>query len=246
MPSLTAQPARTPRARRLLRGVVAGATGQRVHGAVLLLGGVLLALGSAWHAERTAVAPTHGVYSCGPAPSRQSKEHHARTDRGALIPLLAVNPDEPKPVADEAGLFAGKAHKGQFSRIRTGPPGGPNCHGWVYAGGRFLIMSEHVEVILRDNGYQPVAAPQAGDLAIFRDESGGVCHSAVVRGVYETGLVLLESKWGHLGRYLHTPEGYAYSDSWRYYRSPRRGHLLAGLGASRDEEGSADEGCCEE
>jgi len=217
---------------------------QRVHGAMLLLAGVLLALAAAWRAEQLGNAPNQALYSYGPAAGGQDRqERHARTDRGAPVPLLAVNPNEPHAAAD-AELSTGNAHRVAFGRIRTGPAGGTNCHGWVYTGGRYLVMSEDVEIILRDNGYRVVAAPQAGDLTIYRDEHGQVCHSALVRGVYETGLVLLESKWGHVGRYLHRPEGYAYSSSWQYYRSPRRGHLLAGLDGS--EDGPPAAGCCAE
>ena len=42
----------------------------------------------------------------------------------------------------------------------------------------------------------------------------------------EGGKVVIESKWGCLGCYLHPPEGQRYSTSWRYYRSPRKGHFL--------------------
>jgi hypothetical protein len=41
--------------------------------------------------------------------------------------------------------------------------------------------------------------------------------------------MLVEGKWGHLGRYLHRPEDYPYNTSWTYHRSRRGGHLLAGL-----------------
>jgi hypothetical protein len=115
--------------------------------------------------------------------------------------------------------------------LRTPPPSwGSNCHGWVFTGGRFGLEGGDVERILQDNGYQAVTTPQAGDLAIYRDRYGHIGHSAVVRAA-EEGRVLLESKWGHLGRYLHRPEDYRPVLAWTYYRSPRHGHLLQGLNA---------------
>ena len=40
------------------------------------------------------------------------------------------------------------------------------------------------------------------------------------------GGVLIESKWGFLGRFLHEPKNQCYSQDFAYYRSPRQGHLL--------------------
>jgi len=101
-----------------------------------------------------------------------------------------------------------------------------NCHGWIFAAGRYFVSDEFVEAILVDNGYTQVAVPQAHDLAIYRDDKGLINHSGVVRLAGEAGLVLIESKWGWLGRYLHTPEAQPYSEHCSYYRSERRGHLL--------------------
>jgi hypothetical protein len=40
----------------------------------------------------------------------------------------------------------------------------------------------------------------------------------------------VESKWGAYGRFLHAPEAQPFATQYQYWRSPRRGHLLAGLG----------------
>lgn len=217
------------------RRVLAWAASQRVQGALLMLGGALLTVGSAFRAEQTSSTPSPKLY---PYDAVARDPHHGKrlawTDRGTPVLLLAINPNEPANAPLEPVLL--EAHDVAFRVIRTGASGGPNCHGWVYGQGRFLIFSDDVDTILCDNGYRVVTRPQAGDLVVYRDEQGSVCHSAVVCDVYETGMVLLESKWGHLGRYLHRPEDYPYSRAWDYYRSNREGHALLGLDGSQDKE----------
>ncbi len=105
-----------------------------------------------------------------------------------------------------------------------------NCHGWIFTGGHYLVPDAPVELILRDNGYRPVEQPAVGDLAIYRNEQGSICHSARVWAVGEGGQVLLESKWAWMGRYLHPPDATPYGRDWTYYHSPRRGHRLHGPG----------------
>ena len=79
-------------------------------------------------------------------------------------------------------------------------------------------------MILADNGYQEVSPPAPGDLIVYRERRGQVDHTAVVRFVGD--LVLVEGKWNCLGRYVHRPEQYPYGQTFAYYRSARRGHLL--------------------
>lgn len=112
--------------------------------------------------------------------------------------------------------------------IQTAPPDHSyNCHGWVFTGGKGWILGSEVERILRDNQYHIVSTPSAGDLALFRDSQGAVSHTAVVRAVAEDGTVLMESKWGKIGRYIHTATQHVYaSGPCVYYRSPRSQHTL--------------------
>src|SRR5205085_12006905 len=66
--------------------------------------------------------------------------------------------------------------------IRTAPPDeGYNCHGWVFAAGRFWLNPADVEAVLQDNGYRPVDDPRPGDVAIFRDGRGALTHTGLVR-----------------------------------------------------------------
>jgi hypothetical protein len=106
-----------------------------------------------------------------------------------------------------------------------------NCHGWIFADGRYLMPDLDVDLILRDNGYAPVDVPAVGDLAIYRDGRGCVCHSALVWAVHNQ-FVLLESKWAWMGRYLHPPEATPYGQRCTYYHSSRPSHLLRGVEAT--------------
>jgi hypothetical protein len=101
-----------------------------------------------------------------------------------------------------------------------------NCHGWILGGGRYLIPDASVELVLMDNGYRLTDQPRPGDLIVYRDSRGLICHTALVRVVQEEGELLLESKWAWMGRYLHPPDATPYGRNWSCYRSPRPGHLL--------------------
>jgi hypothetical protein len=96
----------------------------------------------------------------------------------------------------------------------------------VFANGRYGINGTEVDTILTDNGYQPVTAPRPGDLAIYRHPDGKPSHTALVRYVSEDQPVLVEGKWGWMGVYLHAVDQSIYGTEFRYYRSPRAGHLL--------------------
>ena len=89
--------------------------------------------------------------------------------------------------------------------------------------------------ILHDNGYETVSVPQAGDLAIYHDARGRLVHSSVVRAVSPDGLVMVESKWSFMGRYLHRVQDYCFATSWTYQHSRRTGHLLLGLDGGPSE-----------
>src|SRR5262249_9036483 len=90
---------------------------------------------------------------------------------------------------------------------------------------------------LQDNRYSAVSSPRAGDLAVYHNPSGEVTHTGIVR-LAADGLILIESKWGQLGRFVHTPTEHCYTDSTcTSYRSPRTSHLLRGLEAGAPAEG---------
>lgn len=119
---------------------------------------------------------------------------------------------------------------------RSAPATDTNCHGWVFAEGRYLVRSETVEMILEDNGYTPTETPRTGDLVVHRSRTNEIQHTGVVRAVFEDGTVIEESKWGVVGsRYLHPSDSQPYGPA-NYYRSPRQGHLLATAPGDRDAE----------
>jgi hypothetical protein len=105
-----------------------------------------------------------------------------------------------------------------------------NCFGWVFAGGMFWLPGNAIPPILEDNGYEAVTSTRAGDLAVYRDSLQSIVHVAVVRYVGADGVVVVESKFGRLTRFLHPHDIHPYSDTiCSFYRSPRAGHLLQGL-----------------
>jgi hypothetical protein len=113
-----------------------------------------------------------------------------------------------------------------------------NCHGWVFTGGRYAIHPDSVEIILNDNGYQRVDTPRKDDLIVYRNEHGIILHTGIVLDVVNENLVLIESKWGPLGRYLHPPEYQPYGNSFAYYRSARQGHQLPVVAAADESSAS--------
>jgi hypothetical protein len=109
--------------------------------------------------------------------------------------------------------------------VRTAPPDlQTNCHGWVFANGRYGLTPTAVAAILQDNGYSTVESPQPGDVIVYWDDAGGIVHSGRVHRVHEDGQVWIESKWGPGGRFLHRPQDQCYSNSYAFYRSSRPTH----------------------
>jgi hypothetical protein len=155
------------------------------------------------------------------------------TDRGHPVRLTVPTGPPAALAALRATEAAWLRREGFAGRVLGTAPTDPgyNCHGWVFAAGRYLIADAEVDAILRDNGYAPVAEPRAGDLIVHRDDAGRVCHTGVVRVADPSGAVIIESKWAWMGRYLHRPEAQPYGPHWAYYRSDRPGHTLRGLAA---------------
>jgi hypothetical protein len=216
-----------------LRVAQLAARNPRLHGAFLLLLGPVLAIGWSLSYDR-AHAP---VYFDRHFPSNDDKDikdqlfganapHEiALTDSGrevrvytAMLPATLTG--------DLAQQESGVASSHSLQLIRTGAGDGRyNCHGWVFAAGKGWVRSADVDRILEDNGYVPAGAPQPGDVIVYRSSSGQVVHSGLVRFA-DGDLLLVESKWGMLGRFLHKPAEQNYSDSWTVYHSARRGHVL--------------------
>jgi hypothetical protein len=148
------------------------------------------------------------------------------TDLGRQLPLIAYD-DSPQVLSEtERAILGSEQFAHQIIRL-AGPSTVCNCHGWVYTGGRFAIQGRYIPDLLKDNGYQDVSDPRAGDLVIYRHEGGAVEHTGLVRMVDATGLVLVESKWGPLGVYLHPVDAQPYCKDHKFYRSRRAGHVVS-------------------
>jgi hypothetical protein len=212
-----------------------------VRAASLLILGAGVAVGAAVQveAEDEALAErdTAWMMALDGAPVlRPANGTYAITDCGWTVEL--AEPEAPRPA--DARLECDRrllADLGFAERvIRVGPPtDDSNCHGWVFTGGKYWVSEAEVENILSDNGYQPVSEPAAGDLAVYRTPAGQISHTAVVRAAGDGKPVLLEGKWGALGVFLHSVDACAYGKNVTYYRSPRAGHLLAGLGGPESQ-----------
>lgn len=151
---------------------------------------------------------------------------YAKTDSGRPIPLFQCreldgtgNPNGQPQTVLSPELMA--------RLITVAPPNEKtNCHGWVFAGGQFVIQGRMVDFILSDNGYENVGQPLEGDVILYRDSNGVPAHTGIVKATGNDGFVLIESKWGFDGQYLHQPQDQGYSKTFEYFRSPRPGHTL--------------------
>jgi hypothetical protein len=161
-------------------------------------------------------------------PLRMMPSNSAVTDEGRDLTLWQADiaPDSEERLAlAEAREMARIELLGRAMRVAP-PDRFYNCHGWIFGGGRCLLPDRVVDSILQENRYEIVEKPAQGDLVVYRNKHGEAYHSATVWAVGADGRVLLESKWGWMGCYLHFPETTPYGQQWTYYRSPRSGHLL--------------------
>jgi hypothetical protein len=164
-------------------------------------------------------------------PMHQASAYHmlpesvAVTDAGRELPLCAYDESDDGLLDQELSIINLVQYSHQIIRIAE-PSARSNCHGWVYFGGQYAVRSRDVDTILADNGYAPVEQPAPGDVATYRGSSDEITHSALVRLVREDGAVIVESKWGPLGVYLHPVEIQPYGLRRTYYHSDRSGHLV--------------------
>ncbi|MCI0358472.1 MAG: hypothetical protein L0211_08320 [Planctomycetaceae bacterium] len=150
----------------------------------------------------------------------------ALTDLGQPLPLIGYD-DSPQQLADsERALLGTEQYAHQIIRLAEPSPA-CNCHGWVYTSGRFAIQGRYIPGLLDDNGYVEVNEPQPGDLVIYGMADGTIDHTGLVRMVGNDGLVLVESKWGPLGVYLHPVKAQPYGAEYKYFHSRRSGHVVA-------------------
>jgi hypothetical protein len=152
-----------------------------------------------------------------------------QTDRGTPIVLKEPIAPRDESILTEAEYLILSRNNLTDYIIRRGPANDyANCHGWVFTGGHFQLGGSDVAVILKENDYQEIPEPRPGDLVVYR-ENGNISHTGIVRYVAAGQPVLVESKWGNLGIYIHPIDQSLYGTDYTIYRSPRTGHLLKGI-----------------
>lgn len=157
-------------------------------------------------------------------------EHHGRTASGRKIPLfhysfVSEDAEDLEYRLMRRDLAVADNYRHFVIRVHEANPD-CNCHGLVFADGKYAIGDEQVEWILADNGYEEITDPVPDDLVIYRDETGAIWHSGIVRFVLPPELVLVESKWGPLGVYLHPTVNSPYGSTFAYYRTDTGSHTL--------------------
>ncbi len=222
----------------LVRSAALAVTGRPAVRWGLLAGVGLLTAGAAvavYQIEETA-AIDRDMYELGfldRPPVFDPHDVAAVTDRGTRVVLKQAAAPRDRRTIDEDERQALKGSPLAEHAIRRGPADdATNCHGWVFAGGRYWLPGETVEQIIRENGYAEVTDPRPGDLVVYRGPTGVPAHTAVVRYATPGYPPMVEGKWGWLGVYLHPVDQSIYGAEYKFYRSPRPGHLLAGLGDS--------------
>jgi hypothetical protein len=168
--------------------------------------------------------------ACGPDPVA-----FAKSDCGTAIPLMMAADERDPDQLRTVELQILESQHWNDAVIRRRPAADNcNCHGWVFTGGRYWLHPDEVENILSENGYEPVSVPKLGDLTVYRTSGGEICHTAIVRAVFDDGVPLVEGKWGWMGVFLHRVGDSCYGRQFTYYRSTRGSHLLAGLPLSEN------------
>lgn len=211
-------------AARHYRSAIAAVLGaRRVHAGLILALSPMLAAGWVYRIEHLDDATTQDftdvIETKRPA-DPTPVEYVAVTDRGTALRLYHHAPD---PADMEMGQkYEANLRAGMPLKLIQTAAADPacNCHGWVFAAARFHLRGQDVDTVLADNGYAEVAAPRPGDVIVYRSSNGAIQHSGVVRFA-DGDQILVESKWGAFGRYIHAPADQPYSDRWAYYHGPR-------------------------
>jgi len=225
---------RCPAVARAGRWVVRQSADRRLQGAAVLVFGLGFAL---WrtHAAVQEATVEEMVPQAAPTPiplPLEALPTPARTDCGRAVPLFAsLNSMVEDAAFSESELTLIKHWGDSLQILRLEAAGShSNCHGWIFTGGRHRVKCEDVPAILEDNEYQRVDAPQAQDLVIYFGPRGEVLHSGLVHSAAPSGRILIESKWGSLGVFLHPLTAQPYGTTYAFYHSHRAGHRLLGLG----------------
>jgi hypothetical protein len=206
--------------------------------AALLVVGPVLAVAWLWRLDAES-APPEPDFSANPAFAAVDLERaapsRAYSDAGRPLPLYRISEhiSQGDLNATDGTLFDAWGLNGHV--IRTAAASDEyNCHGWVFAEGHFWIKGEDVPTILEDNGYHATTKPQIGDIVVYCDYGGHVAHSGIIRVATPDTPILIESKLGKGGRFIHPPDALRYGVDITYYHTARQDHSIFSHHGSSD------------
>ena len=218
------------RLERALNHAIALVRGRVLPWAVLLAAGPVLAFVWIWRfdAETT---PPQPDFVANPAFAAVELERAtpsvAYTDAGRPLPLYRSTQHLSQVELSATDSSLVEAWGLNTHVIRTAAASEDyNCHGWVFTEGHCWVKGEDVPTILEDNGYHTVSHPLVGDIVVYHDYGGRVAHCGVVRVASPDAPILIESKLGKGGRFVHTPEALRYGVDFAYYHTARPDHSL--------------------
>lgn len=163
-----------------------------------------------------------------PASSDDSPLYTDHGEKIAIRKIFTGNSLQPAIVHRQMAMLQRFRLREQVIQI----PGGwqpCNCHGFTFADGQYWIPGEEVPKILQDNGYVEMQTPRPGDVAVYRNAADEVIHTGVVNSA-NSDIILVESKWGRMGRFIHPHNRHCYSESTcTFYRSRRAGNTVQGV-----------------
>ena len=190
----------------------------------------LLVTAAVWNFHATTLQNTPDIAFTPPAEKVAVNDAVVVTDQGRIFSVFRFDTNDHTFAENAQDVFQHKIVQVAAEDLQS------NCHGWVFANGRYGVPADAVAALLQDNGYVNVPSPQPDDVIVYRNEAGEILHTGRVRRVHEDGRVWIESKWGPGGRYLHSPEDQCYSSNFAYYRSPRVSHeaQIVQISATKD------------
>ncbi|HMP16259.1 MAG TPA: hypothetical protein PKD72_04490 [Gemmatales bacterium] len=116
-------------------------------------------------------------------------------------------------------LLRDPANAFQFIRTGTADPS-YNCHGWTFRFGKRSVGIDEVEQWLNSSRYKALAEksrPRPGDIVIYY-RGDDICHSGVIQAIGFNGMIFVESKWGTLGRFIHSIHAPKIASRFTIYR----------------------------
>lgn len=129
------------------------------------------------------------------------------TKRGNRIPNVQRGTRPPASMAAARDIVIGKHPTAEMRSLRSEY----NCVGLVFASRRTHIEPEHVEMILREDGFRRVqreADLEIGDVVVYRTDDRQISHVGLIANIavvleYGQREITVLSQWGADGEYFH-------------------------------------------